>query len=84
MRSIEREIGIQCQDGVPFIDFSHSHNAHVGQRHRGVPIFAKQLAQRGGMLVDPDRNAERTILRELAASGARVPHNSLFAIGAEG
>ncbi len=65
MLSIDQKIGIQCQDGMPIMDFSHSHNTCIGKRHRRVSIFLKQLAQRTDMVIDLKRDAERAILEEL-------------------
>jgi hypothetical protein len=29
--SVDREIGIQRQDGVPFMDFRHAYDASIGE-----------------------------------------------------
>jgi hypothetical protein len=65
MFSIDREIGIQRQDRVPFMDFCHGYNTRVGERHRRVAIFFQQLAQKTHMLGDPGADAECAILQEL-------------------
>src|SRR5260370_1159943 len=44
MFSIHCEIGIQRQDGMPFMALGHQHDASVSKRHRRVAIFLKQLA----------------------------------------
>ena len=64
MIAIDREIGVECQDGVGYIDFSHPHNTGIGQRHRPVPIFLMQLAQGRDMFVDAKRDLQRTIFDE--------------------
>src|SRR5262249_60159029 len=42
--AIDREIGIEHEDGVPVIDFGHPHDARIREGHRPVPIFLMQLA----------------------------------------
>src|SRR5579872_78906 len=64
MFSINREIGIERQDEMSIIVFRHADDARVGQRHRNVSIFVKQLAQFHDMLVDPKRDVERAIFDE--------------------
>jgi hypothetical protein len=53
MFSIDQEIGIQRQDGMPIMDFGHANDACIGQRHRRVPVFLKQFAQIIDVLIDP-------------------------------
>ena len=50
MLSIDQEIGVERQDGMPIMDFRHPDDAGVGQRHRRVPVFLDQFAQRADML----------------------------------
>lgn len=63
--SIDEKIGIQRQNGVARMNFRHSDNAGVGQRHGRVPIFSHQLAQFADILVNAERHAKRPILNEL-------------------
>ena len=76
MFPIDREIGIQCQDGMPFMDFGHAYDASIRQRHRCVPIFLKQLAQGAYMLLDPECDIERTVLEELEQGVLRPSNNA--------
>src|SRR5258708_33930343 len=69
MFSIHCEIGIQRQDGMPFMALGHQHDASVSKRHRRVAIFLKQLAERTEMLLDPERNLERSIVEEFEQGG---------------
>ena len=70
--SIDQEIGIQRQDGMPIMDFRHTNDACIGQRHRRVPVFLKQFAQCTDMLIDPECDAHRPILDELKNSVRRL------------
>ena len=64
MFPINREIGIQCQHRMIFMNFGHADNASIGQRHWRIPIFPRQPVQRAGMLLQSKRNGERTILEK--------------------
>src|SRR5947208_17063830 len=39
MLTIDREIGVEREHGVLLVDFCHSHDAGIGERHRSVTIF---------------------------------------------
>jgi hypothetical protein len=71
MFSIDQEIGIQRQDGVPIMDFRHANDACIRQRHRRVRIFPQQFAQCIDMLVDAECHVERPIPDR--APGRRLP-----------
>ena len=49
---------------VSLIDLGHPHDTRIGERHRSVPIFQMQLAQRGDVLVDAQCDHERTIFKK--------------------
>ena len=50
---------------MPIIDFRHTNDACIGQRHRHVFVFLKQPAQCIEMLIDSECDAQRPILHEL-------------------
>jgi hypothetical protein len=60
MFAIDCEIGIERQHGVLLIDLGYPHDARIGERHRSIPIFLMQLEQGGDMLLDAERDLERT------------------------
>jgi len=41
--SLSQALGAQCQGGMPDHGFPPSHDTCIGQRHRGGPIFLKDL-----------------------------------------
>ena len=62
---IDQEIGIQRQDRVPFMDFCHSDNACVRQRHGCVPVFVQQAPQFVGVLPDVESDLNRSVPKEI-------------------
>ena len=72
MFSIDQEIGVQRQDGMPIMDFRHTNDACIGERHRRVPVFLQQLAQRADMLIDPECDAQRSMLDKLQDGNRRL------------
>ena len=64
MFAIDREIGIECQNGVPLVDLSHPYDARIGERHRPIPIFLVQLKQGGEVLLDVEGDRKRTIFEK--------------------
>ena len=54
MLSIYQKVGIQRQNKMLIIDFRHTDDARIGQRHWNVTVFPEKLMQRIDMLVDPE------------------------------
>ena len=57
---------------MPVMDFGHTNEARIGERHRRVPVFLHQPAQCVDMLLDPQRNLERAILQKLEQGVLRL------------
>ena len=64
MFTVDDEIGIERQHGILIVNFSHPHNARIGERHWPISIFLVQLAKGGNVLIDAERDPERTIFKE--------------------
>src|SRR5438105_5037151 len=64
MFAIYRKIGIEREDGLSVVDFRHSHDAGVGNRHWPITIFLMQLAQCRDVLLDAEAESERALLQQ--------------------
>ena len=64
MLPIDREIGIQSQNGVPIVNLRHADNACISQRHRRVAILLKQLTHDTCMLIEPECDPECAIFEK--------------------
>src|SRR5215470_4632893 len=70
--TVDEEIRIQRQDSMALIELRHSDYASIGQRHRNVTVFPKQVAQCANMLVDPKCDAERPTVDEVQDGFLRI------------
>jgi hypothetical protein len=64
MFAVVREIRVECQHGMPFIDFGHSNDACISERHRLVTIFLVQFAQDRDVLLDTESDLHRVVFEK--------------------
>jgi len=64
MFTVDHEIGIERQHGILIVNFGHAYNTRVGERHWPISIFLMQFAEGGNVLIDAERNPERTIFKK--------------------
>ena len=64
MFPVDREIGIQGQDRMIFMDFGHANDTGIGQGHWCVPIFSQQPVRRGDVFFQSKRHHERAVLEK--------------------
>src|SRR5262250_2356528 len=70
--TINQEVGIQRQNGVPLVNLGHPHNARIGKRHRDVLVLLKQPAQLADVLINPEGNAECAVVDKVEDGALRL------------
>jgi hypothetical protein len=68
MFTVDHEIGIEGQHSILIVNFRHPYNTRVGERHWPISIFPTQLAKRGNVLINAERDPEGTIFKKLEQS----------------
>ena len=68
MFTVDHEIGIERQHRILIVNFRHPYNAGVGERHWLISIFLMQFAKGVDVLIDAERDPERTIFKKLEQS----------------
>ena len=53
MFSVDHEIGVHSHDGMIFMEFSHTNDTGIGQRHRRILIFSQQPVYRADVVFQP-------------------------------
>ena len=76
MFAVDHEIGIERQHGILIVNFGHPHNTRIGERHWSISIFLMQFAKGGNVLIDAERDPERTIFKK--------PEQSILSSGKPG
>ena len=64
MFTVDHEIGIERQHGILIVHFGHPHNTRIGERHWLISIFLMQFAKGVNVLIDAERDPERTIFKK--------------------
>ncbi len=64
MFSIDRKIGIKRQHCVLLMNFGHSDDTRIGQRHRSVTILLMQFTKGDDMFINIECYFERTIFKQ--------------------
>ena len=64
MFTVDHEIGIERQHGILTVNFGHPHNTRIGERHWPISIFLMQFAKGVNVLIDAERDPERTIFKK--------------------
>jgi hypothetical protein len=79
MFTVDHEIGIERQHGILIVNFGHAHNTRIGERHWPISIFLMQFAKGRNMLIDAERDPERTIFKKFEQSilSARKPSEQM-------
>ena len=76
MFTVDHEIGIERQHRILIVNFGHPHDTRIGERHWPISIFLMQLAEGGNVLIDAERDPERTIFKK--------PEQSILSSGEPG
>ena len=62
MFTVDHKVGIEREHSI--VNFGHPYNTRVGERHCPISIFLMQLAKGGNVLIDAQRDSERTIFKK--------------------
>lgn len=64
MLAIDGEIRIERQDGVSLVDFRHTHDAGIRERHRSVAIFLVELSQGRQVFFDAESDGKSALFEQ--------------------
>jgi hypothetical protein len=64
MFTVDHEIGIERQHGMLIVNFGHPHDTRIGERHWPISVFLMQFAKGRSVLIDAERDPERTIFKK--------------------